>query len=283
MPEVEIVPDLSALADTPVGIELDRLAHGEPWFTTQIAGLQFYDYARRDEDLDVVVIPANGDALQLVRQPENPHYGRAIEVHWRNARMLRHVPRDLARDVAPLLDAGAPARAYVVDAGDGEAWSCRALVVGAAAAPWHERHLRHVVSEALHAVPAREDRLRRRSFARAERSADRLAEVRTRRLRQAVDTLMAVPFDPELPAVGGHCDPDGLARILGCSRSTIVRIAGKAGIPISRYCTWMEMTPELDAALRAWCLAPRSKVDPWNVRGRKLSREETPFEWSRHA
>lgn len=61
------------------------------------------------------------------------------------------------------------------------------------------------------------------------------------------------------------------------------RFAGKAGIPIGRYCTWMEMTPELDAALRVWCLAPRSKVDPWNVRGRKLSREETPFEWSRHA
>ncbi|MGG3810119.1 HIRAN domain-containing protein [Methylorubrum rhodesianum] len=132
---LDIVPDLSCLGNTPVAVELDRLARGEPWFTTQIAGLQFYDYARRDEDLDIVVMPANGDMLQLVRHPENAHDRNAIEIHWRNTRMLGHVPRDLARDVAPLLDSGASGRAYVVDAGDGEAWSCRALVVGQAATP----------------------------------------------------------------------------------------------------------------------------------------------------
>lgn len=244
MTPLPIVPDLADLTDTPVGIELLRLAAGEPWFTTQIAGLQFYDYARRDEDLDVIVMPANGNVLQLVHHPENSHDRNAIEIHWRNTRMLGHVPRTVACDVAPLLDAGAPARAYVVDAGDGEAWSCRALVVGAAAAPWHERHMRHVVREALDAVPEREARLQRRALKRAERSADRQATMRTRRLRQAVETLMAVPFEPEFPAIGSHCDPDTLDDALGCSRSTIVRLAAGAGISIGRYWTWLAVAPD---------------------------------------
>jgi len=278
---LDIVPDLSALADTPVGIELPRLAAGEPWFTTQIAGLQFYDYGWRDEDLDVVVMPANGDVLQLIRHPENAHDRNAIEIHWRNTRMLGHVPRTVACDVAPLLDSGAPARAYVVDAGDGEVWSCRALVVGAAATPWHERHMRHVVREALDAIPEREARLHRRTLKRAERSADRAATMRTRRLRQAVEVLMGVPFEPELPAVGSHCDPDTLARALGCSRSTIVRLAASVGIPIGRYCTWQELTPELDAALRAWCRAPRSKADLGQVQGVCHHRQEPPYKWIR--
>lgn len=275
-----IVPDLTGLADTPVGIELSRLAEGEPWFTTQIAGLQFYDYHRHDEDLDVIVMPADGDRLQLVRDPENPHDGNAIRVVWRNDRQLGHVPRDLARDVAPLLDAGAPGRAYVVDAGDGGAWSCRALIVGAAAAPWHERHMRHVVREALHARPEAEVRLSRRSLKRAERSADRACEMRTRRLRQAVDVLLAVPFEPELPALGKRPSPEALARALSCSRSTIVRIAAGAGVQIGRYTDDVELTPELDVALRAWCRKPRSKVDPWQVRGARHHRQEPPWDWA---
>lgn len=274
-----IVPDLEGLADTPVSIELPRLAAGEPWFTTQVAGLQFYTYGRRDEDLDVIVMPANGDRHQLVRDPENPHDGNAIQLHWRNERMLGHVPRDLARDVAPLLDVGAPGRAYVIDAGDGEAWSCRALIVGAAAAPWHERHMRHVVSEALHARPDGEIRRHRRALKRAERAADRACTMRTRRLRQAVDVLLGVPFDPELPAVGGRCTPEALARALACSRSTVVRIAGGVGIPIGRYTHDVELTPELDAALRAWCQTPRSKVDPRDVYGARLGRQEPPWDW----
>ena len=278
---LEIVPNLDGLADTPVGIELANLSLGGPWFTTQVAGMQFYDYARHDADLDVIVMPENGDRLQLVRDPENPHDGNAIQIHWRNTHMLGHVPRDLARDVAPLLDAGAPGRAYVIDAGDGEAWSCRALIVGAAAAPWHERHMRHVVSEALHARPEREIRLNRRALKRGERAADRACTMRTRRLRQAVDTLLAVAFDPELPPIGTFCDPDQLARALACSRSTIVRIAAGAGIRIGRYCSWMEVTPELDGALRAWCRKPQSKVDPWGIRGAKSHRQEPPWDWPR--
>lgn len=273
-----IVPDLTGLAGTPVAVELPRLAVGEPWFTTQVAGLQFYDYGRRDEDLDVIVMPTNGDRLQLVRDPENPHDHHAIRIVWRNDRQLGHVPRTVACDVAPLLDAGAAARAYVVDAGDGEAWSCRALIVGAAAAPWHERHLAHVVSEALHARPEREDRLRRRSLKRAERAATTLQTMRRRRLRQAVDVLMGVPFEPELPAVGTYCDPTQLARALSCSRSTIARLAKGVGQPFGRWCTWLQVTAELDAALREWCRAPRSKIDPDTIHAPRLHREEI-YRW----
>ncbi len=279
MAELPIVPDLTGFEDTPAGIEIPRLAVGEPWFTTQIAGLQFYDYARHDEDLGVLVMPENGDRLQLVRDPENTHDRNAIQIHWRNERMLGHIPRTVAADVAPLLDAGAAARAYVIDAGDGEAWSCRALVVGAAAEPWFARHMRHVVREAMDARPEQESRLHRRALKRAERAADRACTMRTRRLRQAVDTLMAVPFEPELPPVGTHCDPDRLARALACSRSTIVRIARGVGIPIGQHCSWMEVTPELDAALREWARAPRSKVDPRDVHGARHHRQEPPWNW----
>jgi hypothetical protein len=281
MVALPIVPDLSGLHDTPAGIEIPRLAAGEPWFTCQIAGLQFYSDAQRDVDLDVIVMPRVGDRLQLVRDPENAHDRNAIQIHWRNERMLGHVPRTVAADVAPLLDAGAAARAYVVDAGDGEAWSCRALVVGAAAEPWYARHMRHVVREALDARPVEESRLHRRALKRAERSADWACMMRTRRLRQAVDTLLQVPFEPELPPVGTHCDPMRLARALACSRLTIVRIAAGAGTRIGQHCTWMEITPELDAALRAWCRAPKSKVDPRDVHGARHHRQEPPWDWHR--
>nr|WP_165301630.1 hypothetical protein [Methylorubrum zatmanii] len=139
--------------------------------------------------------------------------------------------------MAPLIDSGAPARAYVVYARDGEARSCRALVVGTPAAPWHERYMRRVVSEALDAVPDGEARIHRRALKRAERSADRQATMRARRLRQVAEFLMQVPFETELPAVGTHCDQDTLARALGCSQSTFVRLAAGAGIPIGRYCS----------------------------------------------
>ncbi|MGN8096426.1 HIRAN domain-containing protein [Methylobacterium sp. 22177] len=274
-----IVPDLNGLADTPVGIESAGLARGEAWCTYEIAGLQFYDYHRHDEDLDVMVMPATGDRLQIVRDPENPHDCNAIRIVWRNDRQLGHVPRDLARDVAPILDAGAPGRAYVIDAGDGDAWSCRALIVGAAAAPWHERHLRHVVSEALHARPEGEIRLHRRALKRAERAADRVCTMRTRRLRQAVDVLLTVPFDPDLPDVGRRCTPEALARALACSRSTVVRIASSVGLPIGRYTHDVELTPELDVALRAWCQTPRSKVDPRDTWCARIGRQEPPWDW----
>jgi hypothetical protein len=36
-----------------------------------------------------------------------------IQVWWRNSHMLGHLPRYVASEIAPLLDAGVAARAYV--------------------------------------------------------------------------------------------------------------------------------------------------------------------------
>ncbi|GAB6842686.1 hypothetical protein HNR00_003244 [Methylorubrum rhodinum] len=74
---------------------------------------------------------------------------------------------------------------------------------------------------------------------------------------------------------------DGLDELTGCSRSTIVRLAAGVGITIGRYCTWLGISPELDATLRAWCRAPRSKADLGQVWGVRHHRQEPPYEWLR--
>lgn len=259
----DAVPDLSSLLDAPVGIEVALLAKGEPWFASEIAGLQFYRYDARDELTGSRLRPQPGDRLHLVRDPENEYDGNAVQVWWRNEHQLGHLPRYAAAQIAQLLDAGAAARAYVVDPGDGEAWSLRALVVGAAAAPLYERHIEHVVRDALEAParPKRERRLQRR----AERFTHILQAHRRRRLADAAEVLMAVPFEPILPPVGSRIDLSDLARDLACSDSTVVRIGKKAGISIGRYTYYADLTPEFADEIRAWARAPRSKLDRASV------------------
>lgn len=46
-----------------------------------------------------------GDALALVREPDNPHDARAVRVEWRGQK-LGYVPRRENADVARLLDNG---------------------------------------------------------------------------------------------------------------------------------------------------------------------------------
>ncbi|WP_158871481.1 HIRAN domain-containing protein [Antarcticirhabdus aurantiaca] len=120
---------LDHLRDTPAGVELDRIGASEPSYETAIAGLQFHAYAGPD-GLGGLVMPSAGDRLSLVRAPENPHDTNAIEVWWRNSHRLGHLPRLLAADLSPAMDAGASVRAYVLDAGTGGAWSARVLLVG---------------------------------------------------------------------------------------------------------------------------------------------------------
>ncbi|MEE7462215.1 hypothetical protein MFUR16E_13430 [Methylobacterium fujisawaense] len=120
-------------------VEAPALLAAEPWFASEIAGLQFYDYGKLDELTGERVLPLPGDRLHLVREPANPHNENAVQVWWRNSHMLGHLPRYTALRIAPLLDAGAAARAYVHHPGDGEAWSLRALVVGPAAETIHGR------------------------------------------------------------------------------------------------------------------------------------------------
>ena len=64
-----------------------------------------------------------GDALTLVREPDNSHDGRAVRVEWRGY-MIGYVPRRENADVAPLLDRGQALEARIVRLSDGrDPWS----------------------------------------------------------------------------------------------------------------------------------------------------------------
>ncbi|MEH3144083.1 MAG: HIRAN domain-containing protein [Methylobacterium frigidaeris] len=256
------LPDLTGLDGADVAVEAARLAAGEPWFSSEVAGLQYYAYGTVDELTGDQVIPQPGDRLHLVREPENPHYRHAIQVWWQNSHMLGHLPRSVAAEVAPLLDAKVAARAYVAEPGDGEAWSLRALVVGPAAEPWWSRYIEHVAWRAL-AAPAEEYERAAALADRAEKTRSSMEMRRRRRLRDAVETLLTVPCDVILPAPydDGRIDVDTIARALRCSESTVVRIAAKCGIRIGRFDYAVAVTPDFEAALKAWARKPKRKPE----------------------
>ena len=256
------LPDLTGLEGTEAASEAPRLAAGEPWCSTEIAGLQFYAYGSTDELTGERIIPLPGDRLHLVREPANEHDANAVQVWWRNGHMLGHLPRSVAAAVAPLLDGGAPARAYVAQPGDGEAWTLEALVVGPAAGPLWARHIEHVAYRAL--GRSDEDYEREERYqGRAERTRDSMELHRRRRLRAAVETLLTAPCDVTLPEPyeSGRTDVEGIAEVLRCSRSTVVRLGAKHGIRIGRYDGAVALTPSFEAELRAWARKPRKKAE----------------------
>ncbi|TSE31892.1 HIRAN domain-containing protein [Tepidimonas taiwanensis] len=55
-----------------------------------------------------------GDAVRLVREPDNPHDPLAVRIDWGDV-TLGYIPRRVNRDVAAALDAGVPLRAWVDD------------------------------------------------------------------------------------------------------------------------------------------------------------------------
>jgi HIRAN domain len=271
------LPDLTGLEGTEAATEAERLARGEPWFASELAGLQFYAYGRTDELSGEPVIPQPGDRLALVRDPENEYDRHAIQVWWRNGHMLGHLPRSVAAEVAPLLDAGAATRAYVHAPGDGEAWSLRALVVGPAAEPCWARYIEHVAWRAL-AAPAEEYDRAARFAERAELTRESMEKRRRRRLWAAVETLLTVSCGVILPEPysSGRTDVDDVATFLRCSRSTVVRLAAKHGIKVRRYEHAVEMTPDLAAELQAWARKPKRKperVPASEIRVRAFHRE----------
>ena len=140
----------NALSETPTALERDRIEHGEPWTIAAVAGLQCHAY-HKDDGLDGRVEPRAGDRLHLVRQPDNRFDPNAVEVTWRNEHQLGHLSRALAAEVAPAMDLGVPLRAYVVNEGNGHAWSCHALLVGAAvldsAGKWTARVMENYLEE----------------------------------------------------------------------------------------------------------------------------------------
>lgn len=53
-----------------------------------------------------------GDALTLVREPDNPHDAKAVRVEWQG-RKIGYVPRRENADVARLMDGGQPLAARI--------------------------------------------------------------------------------------------------------------------------------------------------------------------------
>jgi len=72
-----------------------------------LAGFQYY------EGKDIWAMMRVGDALQLTREPQNPHDANAVRVLWRNE-MLGYIPRRENSDVARQMDRGAPVKARIV-------------------------------------------------------------------------------------------------------------------------------------------------------------------------
>lgn len=72
-----------------------------------LAGFQYYDGKVLWDRMKV------GDALALVREPQNPHDANAVRVEW-NGQPLGYVPRRENADVARQIDRGNAVRARIV-------------------------------------------------------------------------------------------------------------------------------------------------------------------------
>ncbi|MEE8628223.1 MULTISPECIES: hypothetical protein [Methylobacterium] len=174
------------------------------------------------------------------------------------------------------MDAGVPLRAYVADAGDGSAWSARALLVGPAVAELHGKLIKHAVAQALEewrwSEKLAEMRREGDSRARAARFEERLKRARAARLAQAVNTFVAqLPPEPideaRLPEAGRCIELFDIAHAVGCSRSTARRLAERAGARVEvsmrgwyAASSTVVVTDELRAVLAEWAARPRRRV-----------------------
>ena len=83
------------------GVSASILVQSSP-----LAGFRYYDAGALWDEMKV------GDALALVREPDNPHDANAIRVEWRGHK-LGYVPRRENADVARQIDRGTPVRARI--------------------------------------------------------------------------------------------------------------------------------------------------------------------------
>ena len=93
---------------------------------TPVAGLQFYDADELTDD-------KNGFLSQVIlkREPKNPYDENAIEVYVANGSiMVGHIDRDLACDIAHIIDKFGQINACVLEPYDGEPWSLKLMLYG---------------------------------------------------------------------------------------------------------------------------------------------------------
>jgi hypothetical protein len=107
---------------------------------SSVAGTQYHERGDYDRDLDQEIWPLAGDRLELVREPDNPYHENAIQIRWKNGRfMIGHVPRHLADELAPAMDAGQVLMAYCSVMGDCRPWSMCCAIIGPIIEDWMSR------------------------------------------------------------------------------------------------------------------------------------------------
>lgn len=74
--------------------------------SSPLAGFQYHDGEALWSQMRA------GDALVLVREPDNPHDGNAVRVEWRG-RMIGYLPRAENRSVAAEMDRGSRVEARI--------------------------------------------------------------------------------------------------------------------------------------------------------------------------
>jgi len=79
------------------------------FFTTPLRGLRFRPEAAREAVLSL----SAGDLVDVACEPTNPHDANAIQIQV-NGIHVGYVAREVACNVAPLMQAGLPARAEIV-------------------------------------------------------------------------------------------------------------------------------------------------------------------------
>jgi hypothetical protein len=95
-----LVLAVPAAAQTP-GVSASVLVQSSP-----LAGFRYYDAGALWDEMKV------GDALELVREPDNPHDANAVRVDWRGYQ-LGYVPRRENADVARQIDRGTRVKARI--------------------------------------------------------------------------------------------------------------------------------------------------------------------------
>ena len=71
-----------------------------------LAGFQYHAGKRLWDEMKI------GDALELVREPDNPYDAKAVRVDWRGQK-LGYLPRRENADIARLMDRGAKLEARI--------------------------------------------------------------------------------------------------------------------------------------------------------------------------
>jgi hypothetical protein len=82
-------------------------------FRSQVAGVT-YENADGSSRQAVLGRCQEGEALKLVREPSNPYDGNAVGVRRSNGEQLGYLPKEFARQSAPLLDGACTNQAQVV-------------------------------------------------------------------------------------------------------------------------------------------------------------------------